>query len=99
MMNGVDKMILDVHTHFTLPLLEWIDIPSGSVTLTDDSKQREIMPFKITKYPITNAQYEAFIQAEGYQNPVWWHKLAQIGGKPRASDWREPDSPKLEVCW
>ncbi|MBC8171599.1 MAG: SUMF1/EgtB/PvdO family nonheme iron enzyme, partial [Anaerolineae bacterium] len=84
---------------FTLPLLEWLDIPAGQVTLTDHAGTFEVMPFQIAKYPVTNAQFDAFIQDGGYKDEQWWAGLAQPGGAPRASDWRDPDCPKLEVCW
>ena len=35
----------------------------------DDEKpqrQRRVSPFQIAKYPITNAQYRAFVQDKGY---------------------------------
>lgn len=84
---------------FTLPLLEWLDIPGGSVTLADGAGTVEVQPFKIAKYPVTNAQYEAFIQDDGYKHELWWQNLAQTIASPRASDWREPECPKLEISW
>lgn len=84
---------------FTLPLLEWIDIPAGRVTLEGDGGTFDTAPFKIAKYPVTNAQFTAFIEDVGYRDERWWDDLAQNSGSPRASDWREPDAPKLEVCW
>jgi formylglycine-generating enzyme required for sulfatase activity len=89
----------DEPTTFTLPLLEWLDIPAGQVTLADNAGTFEIKPFKIARYPVTNAQFEAFIQAGGYKNPFWWGELAQRGGSPRASDWKDADAPKLEITW
>jgi formylglycine-generating enzyme required for sulfatase activity len=89
----------DSLTPLVLPLLEWIDIPAGQVTLSDHPDTFDIKPFKIAKYPVTNAQYDAFIQDKGYKQPLWWHDLGQAGGSPRASDWRDPDAPKLEVTW
>lgn len=86
-------------SHFALPLLEWLAIPAGSVTLDGIETPFAIQPFKIAKYPVTNAQFEAFIQDQGYKTPLWWDGLAQATGAPRASDWRDPDAPKLEVCW
>lgn len=74
---------------FSLPLLEWCPIPKG----------QGIQPFSIAKYPITNEQFAAFIQDGGYQNPIYWDGLAQSVSAPRASDYREADNPKLQVCW
>ncbi len=84
---------------FTLPLLEWLDIPAGRVTLDGGAGTFDVQPFKIAKYPVTNAQFEAFIQDAGYKDVTWWEGLAYAAGSPRASDWREPDCPKLEVTW
>jgi formylglycine-generating enzyme required for sulfatase activity len=84
---------------FTLPLLEWLDIPAGTVTLDGDGGTYDVKPFRIAKYPVTNAQYDAFIQDGGQKNATWWEGLAQGKTPPRASDWREADSPKLQVCW
>lgn len=89
----------ETQTTFTLPLLEWINIPSGQVTLADGAGTFEVEPFKIAKYPVTNEQFNAFIQDDGYKNVGWWQGLAQTGGSPRASDWRDLDAPKLEVTW
>ena len=33
----------------------------------------ELPSFKISKYPITNADYGQFISGDGYQNPNFWH--------------------------
>jgi len=82
---------------FTLPLLEWIDIPAGRVSL--DSQIFEIKLFKIARFPVTNTQFAAFIEDVGYKDPIWWEGLGQVIASPRASDWKEPDSPKLEACW
>ncbi len=58
---------------------EWCVVPAGSITLTDTGgylKQAttfEVPEFRIARYPITNAQYEAFVLAEdGWLNPKWW---------------------------
>jgi formylglycine-generating enzyme required for sulfatase activity len=83
----------------TLPLLEWLDIPAGQITLSDDLGTFDILPFRIAKYPVTNEQFNAFIQDGGYKHGLWWEGLAQTGGSPRASDWKDLDSPKLEVTW
>jgi formylglycine-generating enzyme required for sulfatase activity len=84
---------------FALPLLEWLDIPPGQVTLEGISGSFEVKPFKIAKYPVTNAQYIEFIQHMGYKDERWWEGLALTIRSPRASDWRDLDCPKLEVTW
>ncbi len=85
-------------TIFDLPLLEWLDIPAGHITLADVGLF-EIKPFKIAKYPVTNEQFAVFVKDGGYKNQSWWEGLNHNPGSPRPSDWREADAPKLEVCW
>lgn len=84
---------------FTLPLLEWCAIPSGEVTIIYqfskgvvdhiiqydvEQKQYHVEAFKISKYPVTNAQYRAFIRDEdGYAQAAWWDYL------PAAVEWRK----------
>ncbi|MBZ0297950.1 MAG: SUMF1/EgtB/PvdO family nonheme iron enzyme [Anaerolineae bacterium] len=52
--------------------LEWCEIPSGTVK-TEESHNAFIESFLITKYPITNSQYQVFLRdPKGYANPEWW---------------------------
>jgi len=48
-----------------LDLYRFIEIPPQK-----DSKVN--YPFSIGKYPVTNAQYERFLNAPDYANPVYW---------------------------
>lgn len=57
---------------FSLPLLEWLDIPQGHVTLINDKGEFDVKPFRIAKYAVTNAQFDAFITDGGYSDPRWW---------------------------
>ncbi len=80
-------------------MMEWIDIPAGSVMLDGVSGEFEVAPFRIAKYPVTNAQFAEFIEDVGYKDECWWDALAHFPGSPRASDWKDADAPKLEVNW
>lgn len=64
-----------------LPMLQWCDIPHGTVTISSivgaDEDFGEITEqvdsFVMSKYPVTNAQFAIFEKAEdGYRNPRWW---------------------------
>lgn len=67
-----------------IPDLAWVDIPSGPFTMGslkedqdayDDEKpahRLELPEFRISRYPITNAQYRPFVEAGGYDQPQWW---------------------------
>ena len=91
----MDDAGFDLH----LPLLEWLDIPAGEVRLEGGFGVFEIRPFRIARYPVTNAQYAEFIQDMGYKDERWWEGLAEMVRSPRASDWRDLDCPKVEVTW
>lgn len=83
---------------FTLPLLEWINIPAGRVTL---GKPGEfiVAPFAIAKYPVTNAQYQAFISDEGYETDQWWQGLAERFTEPDTPNWTTDNHPRERVNW
>lgn len=59
---------------------EWCEVPAGKVTLEDVSGlggtkggTSKVDLFFIAKDPITNAQYQIFLDDEnGYQNTEWW---------------------------
>lgn len=36
--------------------------------------------YKISRFPVTNKEYERFMLSGGYENPVWWEQIDNIGG-------------------
>ena len=50
-------------------------VPAGPF-LMGDSATEEVVPhdYWISQYPITQAQYQAFVDAGGYEEPRWWTK-------------------------
>ncbi|MBZ0319124.1 MAG: formylglycine-generating enzyme family protein [Anaerolineae bacterium] len=73
---------------------EWIDIPGGMVRLQNAVGivvgTYEISDFAIAKYPVTNLQYQVFVNArDGYVNEHWWDYSGE------AKQWRiQNDIPK-----
>ncbi len=52
-----------------VPDIVWVDIPGGSVKLDGVKRLFKVKPFRMAKYLVTNAQFEAFINADdGYDN-------------------------------
>ncbi len=76
-----------------LPQFEWCTISGGEVTLTAGgylaaATQVTIAPFAIARFPVTNRQYAAFIEAGGYSDPIWW---TAVGWRRREQkQWCEP---------
>jgi formylglycine-generating enzyme required for sulfatase activity len=72
-----------------LPDLVWCEVPAGVFTMGSENdslsflgketpqRQVEVPRFWISQYPITNAQYEVFVQAGGYRNPAYWTEGAK----------------------
>lgn len=91
-----------------LPIIEWCEIPAGEAVILRDKKSviYHVDSFKIGKYPITNAQFQAFIEAkDGYCDDRWWKTT------PASAAWHEThrtplearfegaNYPRVNVCW
>lgn len=100
--------------HFQLPgPFEWIDIPAGPVTLDAGGYVLEpaafdVAGFTIGQYPVTNAQFAAFVDDGGYDRPAWWSVtgwgIRERHGwtQPRfwgQRDYNGPDCPIVGVSW
>jgi formylglycine-generating enzyme required for sulfatase activity len=58
-----------------LPDILWCEIPKGQVEIEGHGR-RKVTPFRIAAYPVTCAQYKAFLDAEdGYPSERWWDDL------------------------
>jgi hypothetical protein len=58
-----------------LPALDWVEIPGGEFIYQNGEKRR-LPTFRMARYPITNAQYQAFIDAGGYTGQGRKHLVA-----------------------
>jgi sulfatase modifying factor 1 len=80
--------------------IEWIEIPAGEFIIgsllgklgclfnvQEELPQRKVYvpAFQIAKYPVTNAQYKAFIDATGHRPPWAWSTLDVTGHRPPPS--------------
>lgn len=63
------------------PLLGFVAIPAGPFPLGEKQAQHPVtLPaYWLARYPVTNAQYGAFVQAGGYAEPAYWREAAQAG--------------------
>jgi formylglycine-generating enzyme required for sulfatase activity len=99
-------------SHILVPPFEWCEIAAGDVQIEDASNLGgtrgglfRIDKFFISKYPITNVQYQVFVNSEdGYQNTEWWRYSVH------ATEWRKnhveippylgvSDHPVTNICW
>ncbi|PDV99139.1 SUMF1/EgtB/PvdO family nonheme iron enzyme [Candidatus Viridilinea mediisalina] len=74
------------------------------------SLQRAVMPYpyRIGRYPVTNAEYRHFIEAGGYQEPRWWtahgwdylqHHKWRAPHFWQDAAWNQPNQPVVGVTW
>ena len=84
-----------------VPDILWRPIPGGDVEI-EDYGRFEVEPFRIAAYPVTNAQFEAFLEAEdGYENRQWWDGLStsKKHRSPVEPRWSEANHPRERVSW
>ena len=47
---------------------------------------RDLPAFRIATVPVTNAEYAAFVDAGGYDDPRWWTEATSLMCRPTAFD-------------
>lgn len=97
-----------------LPMLQWCDIPHGTVTISsidgaDEDFGEMTVPvdnFVMSKFPVTNAQFAIFARAEdGYKNPRWWsfskhaQRWFQLGKGVAESRFTGEQLPRENINW
>lgn len=60
----------------SLPDIEWLLIPSQRISIRRGEQTRaiDIKAFSISRYPITNEQYNLFLHSKEYKNLTYWTK-------------------------
>jgi formylglycine-generating enzyme required for sulfatase activity len=81
-----------------LPDIDWVEVPGGPF-LYQYGERRELPTFLIARYPITHAQFQAFIEDGGYADRRWWQGLAEHPETPAEPQWSEPNHPRETVSW
>ena len=103
-----------------LPDIVWCEVPSGpflmgstdedEMAYSDEKPQHEYnirAPYKISRYPVTQAQYGVFVQAGGYtERRYWteegwsWREREGILEPPRLGEpWDLSNHPRVAVSW
>jgi formylglycine-generating enzyme required for sulfatase activity len=82
-----------------IPDIDWVEIPAGEFIYGEgESKQTLYLDsFHIARYPITNSQYQTFIDAGGYVDERWWEGLKKP--EPESPTWKQSNRPRTEVDW
>ncbi len=92
-----------------LPDIDWVSIPGGQFHYgnqdeSDNPPQVLTLPtFQISRYLITYAQFQAFIDApDGWKNPAWWEGLSASDdhkAQPGDQAYKFLNHPRERVSW
>jgi hypothetical protein len=80
-----------------LPDIDWVDVPEGKFKYGDDAKEMPLHAFRIARYPITNAQFQCFIDDKGYESDDWWEGLDRPA--PERPRWAYANHPRETASW
>jgi formylglycine-generating enzyme required for sulfatase activity len=98
-----------------LPDIAWSEqIPPASLKLPqtytigedqddyDDEKPRPALiaqPFRIARYPITNVQFQCFLEAADREDGKWWRGLPEEEKQFSEPEWAYANQPREMVSW
>jgi len=102
---------LGVDLETGLPDVLWCYVPPGPFIMGEGEEQhrneRITEGYLISRYPVTNAQFAAFIGAGGYRNRRYWTKAGwewreqegRTGPDDRGEPFNLPNHPVVGVTW
>jgi len=99
-----------------LPDIAWCEVPAGEFIMGEGKEKHTLnLPYsyKAAKYPITNAQYELFVEAGGYgerrywteagwaekEKPTWGDKQPWTGPRNYGEPFNLANHPIIGVSW
>jgi len=86
-----------------LPDIEWGgEVPPDDYTISFKDPVRITSPFRLAKYPVTNRQFDLFVNAPDVDDPDWWQDMPEgekHRKKIREPRWSGPNRPREMVTW
>ena len=86
----------------------YVEVPAGDCIVGDKKKRRTFRvqkPLLLSRFPVTNSQFELFMQQDGYRNEDHWSQtglrwLRQSGAKEFCGVWYGGhDRPDANIRW
>ncbi len=82
-----------------VPDIEWVALPETEFVY-QEGEILTLPAFLIGRYPVTHAQFQAFIDAEdGFRSPHWWDGLAVREIEPPGQPCPLANHPRENVSW
>ena len=85
-----------------IPDIDWVTIPAGKYSYQNGTKTLDY-DFQISRYPVTYAQFQAFIDdPDGFHDPRWWQGFDMPDGhNDSAGDqaFKYWNHPRERVSW
>lgn len=86
------------------PQIDWCRVPGGEVAIEftkGNLRRKKLETFHIARFPVTVAQYRAFLNAEdGWRNPAWWADDLKRDRKGRSQGFGDfGNHPVVRVNW
>jgi hypothetical protein len=87
----------------------YVEVPAGTYMLGDKRKRFTLRrSFMMSRYPVTNSQFDLFVKDVGYADARWWSEggrrwLAESGAREpglwRRGRWNNPSQPVVAVSF
>ncbi|MBC6936737.1 MAG: DUF4062 domain-containing protein [Chloroflexi bacterium] len=84
-----------------LPDIAWCEIPAGEF-IYQDNERVKLPTYYIARYPITYAQFQAFLDApDGFEDDRWWEGLTEQYRKQAMAEqyFKYDNHPRDYVSW
>jgi formylglycine-generating enzyme required for sulfatase activity len=90
------------------PAPEWIEIPGGDFIYQSGERYCALPTYYISRYPVTVAQFAAFVGGDGYTNPSYWtdegwawKQTAKLEAPAlwKSPKWHIANHPVVGVTW
>lgn len=98
---GVGVVVFANRNRVPTPQIDWVSIDGGRFIYQDDSL--EIAAFRIARYPVTYAQFQAFVESsDGWSDKRWWKDFnwtKSDATQPSAQRFKYWNHPRENVCW
>ena len=89
-----------------LPDIDWVEIPAGTFLYGDEREELELPAYRLSRYPVTNVQYQAFVDIGGYsEKRFWsadgwaWREEEGVSAPEDYDGYTLMNHPRVGVCW